>query len=72
MFVNGWSKLATLDPTGTELHLLTRGGFERYSPGTTTLPVVARSADWYQRCRDNLGFATIQQAARSPGQDTNR
>jgi uncharacterized protein YbcC (UPF0753/DUF2309 family) len=72
VFRNGWSTLATLDPTGTELHLLTPAGFERYSPGTTTLPVIAQSSDWYQGSRDNLGFATIQDASRSPGQDTHR
>ena len=56
---NGWVQVATLDPDSNEIHILQGDRFERYSPQTSQLPVVAASVDWYRGWRDHLGYAEI-------------
>lgn len=59
LITNEWIQLATLDPHSSTIHQYTRNGFKVYSPGTSPLPVVNRSIDWYRGWRDHLGFASI-------------
>jgi hypothetical protein len=58
--VNGWVQVATLSPTGAEIHLLREGRFEPYLPQSEALPRVAASVNWYRGQRDHLGFAVIE------------
>jgi uncharacterized protein YbcC (UPF0753/DUF2309 family) len=56
---NDWVQLATLSPSGAELHIFQQGRFQRYVPENAGLPQAVSSADWYRGWREHLGFAQI-------------
>ncbi len=59
LVVNEWIQLAILDPDSSTIRKYVDGRFEVYHPGTTPLPKVNQSVDWYRGWRGNLGFASI-------------
>ncbi len=57
---NEWVYLATLSPDSPDIHLFRNNRFERYRPGTTEVPEVESSVDWYRGWRGHLGFARVR------------
>lgn len=58
--VNGnWVQLALFDAQSANIFHYVRGEFVPYRPGSTELPLVDSSADWYRGKRDHLGFASL-------------
>jgi uncharacterized protein YbcC (UPF0753/DUF2309 family) len=56
---NDWVQLSLLDPNSDQMHLFANGKFEPYHPEDYSLPVVAKSADWYRGWRKHLGYAEV-------------
>jgi hypothetical protein len=59
MIRNGWVQLATLSPSGPEIHVFNGKSFAPYKPEHDSLPQVATSHDWYAGKREHLGFALL-------------
>lgn len=56
---NDWVQLSLLDPHSDQMYLYAKGGFELYHPEDYSLPVVAKSTDWYRGWRKHLGYAEV-------------
>jgi uncharacterized protein len=54
-----WVQLATVDPIASRIDLYHDGEFVHYQPGTSSLPSVHHSQDWYRGWREHLGFVSI-------------
>jgi uncharacterized protein YbcC (UPF0753/DUF2309 family) len=55
----GWVQLATIAPASSQIHLFSKGKFERYTPENDELPEVQSSVAWYRGWREHLGFASV-------------
>ncbi|MBL8810956.1 MAG: DUF2309 domain-containing protein [Planctomycetaceae bacterium] len=60
---NGWAQLAVLDPNSPQIKRFVNGQFVDYTPGSTELPAVDSSLEWYRGWRDHLPFALIRNQA---------
>src|SRR5690606_26011445 len=57
-----WVRLAVIDPSTSNIRYFHDDRFEEYVLGSTDLPEVDGSAEWYGGWRENLGFASIREA----------
>ena len=60
---NEWTQVAVFDPATRELLLFEDGELKPYVPERDRLPVVERSARWFEGRQDNLPFALINDPA---------
>jgi uncharacterized protein YbcC (UPF0753/DUF2309 family) len=70
---NCWVQLSLLDPRSDQLKIFANDEFQPYFPEDISLPVVAKSADWYRGWRKHLGYAEIDQSSNTPlgGEENN-
>jgi uncharacterized protein len=57
---NGWIQLVALCPEADRMHVFQRGAFRPYTPETTAIPIVKRSAEFYGGSIDHLGPAHVR------------
>ena len=58
-----WVQIALIDPETSTIMRYVNGTYQRYTPESSDLPVVASSADWYRGQRDHLGYASIEESS---------
>ncbi len=56
---NRWIRLATLTPSGSEIHVFGPHGFVPYEPESNDLPVVSASQEWYGGDGEHLAPAHV-------------
>lgn len=59
LVVNGWIQLATIDPVTGDVSVMTRDGFEPFTPDERALPVARSSTAYYGGQRGHLWPARI-------------
>lgn len=61
---NGWIQVVAWSPEADRMHVFQRGAFRPYTPETTAIPIVDRSAEFYGDSIDHLGPAHIRSSFR--------